>query len=46
MGERRGAYRVLVGRPQGNKPLERPSRRCKDNIKMDLEDVGWGHELE
>jgi hypothetical protein len=36
MGERRGAYRGLVGKPEGNKPLERPRRRWEDNIKMDL----------
>jgi hypothetical protein len=42
MGEWRGAYRVLVGRPEGRRTLERPSRRWEDNIKMDLQDVGWG----
>jgi hypothetical protein len=42
MGERRDAYRILVGRPEGRKPLGRPSRRWEDNIKMDLKDVGWG----
>jgi hypothetical protein len=41
MGEGRGAYRILVGRPEGRKPLERPRRRWKDNIKMDLQEVGW-----
>jgi hypothetical protein len=35
-GERRGAYRVLVGKPEGRRPLERPRRRWEDNIKMDL----------
>jgi hypothetical protein len=40
MGERRGAYRVLVGKPEGRRPLERPRRRWKDNIKMDLQ-RGW-----
>jgi hypothetical protein len=39
MGEGRGAYRVLVGRPGGKRPLERPRRRWEDNIKMDLRDI-------
>jgi hypothetical protein len=42
MGERRGAYRDLVGKPEGRTPLGRPRRRWKDNIKMDLREVGWG----
>jgi hypothetical protein len=42
MGERRGAYRALVGKPEGRRPLGRPSRRWEDNIKMDLREVGWG----
>jgi hypothetical protein len=42
MGERRGAYRALVGKPVGRRPLERPRRRWEDNIKMDLRKVGWG----
>ena len=42
MGERRGAYRVLVGKPEGRKSLERPRRRWVSNIKMDLREVGWG----
>jgi hypothetical protein len=42
MGERRGAYRVLVGKPEGRRPLGRPRRRLEDNIKMDLREVGWG----
>jgi hypothetical protein len=41
-GERRGEYRVLVGRPEGNRPLGRPRHRCEDNIKMDLQEVGCG----
>jgi hypothetical protein len=41
MGEKRGAYRILVGRPEGRRPLGRPRRRWEDNIKMDLQDVGW-----
>ena len=41
MGERRGAYRVLVGKPEGKRPLGgRPRRRWEDNIKMDLQVVG------
>jgi hypothetical protein len=40
MGEKRGVYRVLVGRPEGKRPLGRPRRRWEDNIKMDLRDVG------
>jgi hypothetical protein len=42
MGERRGAYRVLVGKLEGRRPLGRPRRRWEDNIKMDLQQVGWG----
>jgi hypothetical protein len=42
-GEGRGVYRVLVGKPEGNKPLERPRRRWEDSVKMDLQGVGcWG----
>ena len=40
MGERRGVYRVLVGKPEGKRPLGRPRRRWEDNIKMDLQEVG------
>jgi hypothetical protein len=42
MGERRGAYRALVGKPEGRRPLVRPRRKWEDNIKMDLREVGWG----
>ena len=42
MGERRGEYRVLVGKPEGKRPLGRPSHRWEDNIKMDLQEVGCG----
>jgi hypothetical protein len=42
MGEGRGAYRVLVGRPEGRRPVGRPRRRWENNIKMDLQEVGWG----
>ena len=40
MGEDRGVHRVLVGKPEGKRPLERPRRRWEDNIKMDLQEVG------
>jgi len=40
MGEERGAYRVLVGKPEEKRPLGRPRRRCVDNIRMDLQEVG------
>jgi hypothetical protein len=40
MGEGRGVYRVLVGRPEGKRPLGRPRRRWKDNIKMVLREIG------
>jgi hypothetical protein len=40
MGESRGVYMVLVGRPEGQRPLERPRRKWEDNIKMDLQEVG------
>jgi hypothetical protein len=40
MGKRRGVCRVLVGKPEGKRPLGRPRRRCEDNIKMGLQEVG------
>jgi hypothetical protein len=40
MGEGRGVYRVLVGRPEGKRPLGRPRRRWVDNIKLDLREIG------
>jgi len=43
MGEGRGAYRVLVGNPEGRRPLRRPRRRWVDNIRMDLQEVGCGY---
>jgi len=42
MGERTGVYRVLVGKPEGKRPLGRPRHRREDNIKMDLQEVGCG----
>jgi hypothetical protein len=42
MREKRGAYRILLGRPEGRQPLGRPRYRWEDNIKMDLQAVGWG----
>jgi hypothetical protein len=42
MGEKRNAYRLLVGKPEGKRPLGRPRRRWGDNIRMDLGEVGWG----
>jgi hypothetical protein len=42
MGEVRGAYKILVGRPEGRRPLGRPRRRWEDNIKMDLREIGFG----
>jgi hypothetical protein len=41
MGEKRNAYRILVGNPEGNRPLGRPRRRWVDNIKMDFRELGW-----
>jgi hypothetical protein len=45
MGEVRGAYNILVGRPEGRRPLGRPRRRWEDNIKMEIRfgDVDWIH---
>jgi hypothetical protein len=42
MGERRGAYRVLVGKPEGKRPLGRPRHRWEDTSKMDLQEVVLG----
>ena len=43
MGKERGVYRVLVGKPEGRRPLGRPRRRWVDNIRMDLQEVGCGY---
>jgi len=43
MGEERGVYRVLLGKPEGKRPLGRPRRRWVDNIRMDLQEVGYGY---
>ena len=42
MGERRGLYRVVVGKPEGKRPPGRPRRKREDNIKLDLQEVGCG----
>jgi hypothetical protein len=42
MGEKSNAYRILVGKPEGKRPLGRPRRRWVDNIKIDLREIGWG----
>jgi hypothetical protein len=41
MGEKRNACRILMGKPEGKRPLGRPRCRCVDNIKMDLREIGW-----
>jgi hypothetical protein len=41
MGQKRNAYKILVGKPEGKRPLGRPRRRWVDNIKMDLREIGW-----
>jgi len=43
MSEERGVYRVLVGKPEGRRPLGRPRRRCVYNIRTDLQEVGCGY---
>jgi len=46
MGNRRGAYRVLVGKAEGRRPFERPRHRREDNITMFLQEVGWERGLD
>ena len=46
MGERRGVYRVLMGKPEGKRPVGRPRRGWEDNIKVDLQEVAGGHGLD
>jgi len=43
MGKRKGVYSVMVGKPEGKRPLGTPRLRWEDNIKIDLQEVGWGH---
>jgi hypothetical protein len=42
MGDKRGSYRVLVGKPEGKRPLGRPRHRWEDDIKMDVQELGCG----
>jgi hypothetical protein len=42
MGEKRNAYRLVVGKPEGKRPLGTPRRRCLNNIRMDLGEMVWG----
>jgi hypothetical protein len=42
MGEERNVYRVLMGKPEGKRPLGRPRRRWEDGIRMDIKEIGWG----
>jgi hypothetical protein len=42
MGKKRNAYRILVGKPEGKRPLGRSRHKREDNIKMDLKEIGWG----
>jgi hypothetical protein len=46
MEEKRGAYRIVMGGPEGRRPLGRPRRSWEDNIKIHLKEVGWGHGLD
>jgi hypothetical protein len=43
MGKRSSVYKILVGKPEGRNSLENPRRRWKNNIKVDLREMGWGH---
>jgi hypothetical protein len=42
LGEKRNAYRILVGKPEGKRPLGKTRRRWEDDIRMDLRGIGWG----
>jgi hypothetical protein len=42
MGEEKNVYRVLMGKPEGKRPLDRPRRRWEDGMRMDLRETGWG----
>jgi hypothetical protein len=42
MGEGRNVYRVMVGKPEGKRPLDRPRRRWENGVKVDLREIGWG----
>jgi hypothetical protein len=42
IGDKKDARRILVGNPEGKRPLGRPRHKCVDNIKMDLREIGWG----
>jgi hypothetical protein len=44
MGEKSNTYRLEVGKPEGKRPLGRPRRRCLNNFRMDLGEMGWGGE--
>ena len=46
LGKRRGAYRALVGRPDGKRPLGRSDRRSENDIEVEFQEVGWGHGLD
>jgi len=46
MGDRKNAYGIVVGKPEEKRPLGRPRRKWEDNINMELEDVGLGHDLD
>jgi hypothetical protein len=46
MGERRGAYRILVGNSDGKRPLGRPQHGWDDNTKVNIQEMGWGQGLD